>query len=90
MNDHHQPTIETEYQDVLGDAEGKRLTADILALAAPLVDGKPSKLVVQVMGGVMLSTVLLAGKDVEQRRALLREMATVLGQIADWPWQRLT
>lgn len=63
--------------------EGERLTSEILAIVAPMVDGKPTKLIVQVMGAVVLSTVLLAGKDAASQKALLTRLSAVFQDLAN-------
>jgi hypothetical protein len=89
----------TELDDAAYQAEGEALVTEILAHAAPLMEGKSpklivqvmagvmvaTKLIVQVMAGVMVATILLAARDDDARREMLRLTAAALIKFADGP-----
>jgi hypothetical protein len=59
---------------------GEELTDQLLAACAPIVDGLPTDLAVQVMAGAMLATAMTATKDTAGRKLILRRFAlTVMG-----------
>jgi hypothetical protein len=62
--------------------QGAALTEDILAAVAPLVDGRPSELVVEAMAAAMMVTVATCC-PVAGQRLVLRRYADRLNAIAN-------
>jgi hypothetical protein len=59
---------------------GEELTDQVLAACAPIVDGLPTDLAIEVMAGAMLATACAASKDPRSRKLILRRFAlTVMG-----------
>jgi hypothetical protein len=62
---------------------GEEMTAEILAAAAPIVHGQPSKLVIEVMAAVALATVQLGCQTDADRITVLRRFAMAINTLAD-------
>jgi hypothetical protein len=62
---------------------GEQMTAEILAAAAPIVHGQPSKLVIEVMAAVALATVQIGCQTDFDRITVLRRFATAINKHAD-------
>lgn len=63
--------------------EGEALTREILATIAPMMEGKPPKMIVQVMATLVLSTVLATGKDTASQQMLLARLSAVFQDLAN-------
>lgn len=63
--------------------QGEALTAQILAAAAPIMDGQPSELAIDVMCSVVYATVELGCRSNADRILVLRRFAARINGIAD-------
>jgi hypothetical protein len=65
------------------DLPGAKLTEDILAAVAPLVDGLPVELVTEAMAAAMMMTVTVGCASADDQGLVLRRYADRLNAIAD-------
>jgi hypothetical protein len=62
---------------------GADMAEQILAAAAPIMQGKPSDLVVEVMGAVLISVLMIACPAMADQQSMLRRYADVLELVAE-------
>lgn len=63
--------------------EGEVLTAEALHLLAPLLDGKPCDLAVEVAGAVMMAALIVGCTTREGMVTVLRRYARAIDKMAD-------